>query len=142
MYLPERPIRVLCVDDNELVGDALEIKLRIAGGFEWLGQIGNADNLVNEVRCRRPNIVLLDIDMPGQDPLVALQQLSELFPNVRVLMLTGYVERPLIERAIEAGAWGYLSKHTGGDAIISAIREVAMGEFVLGPGVASAYRRR
>jgi DNA-binding NarL/FixJ family response regulator len=133
MVAQEPPIRVLCVDDNDLVGDAIEIKLRLVGGFEWLGQISSADNLINEVRCHRPDVVLLDIDMPGRNPLDALEQLSELFPSVRVVMLTGHVRRDLIEKAIEAGAWGYVCKSSGGEPIVQAIRNVKHGEFVLGP---------
>ena len=142
MILEQRPIRVLCVDDNDLIGDAIQIKLDLAGGFEWAGQLPNAESLVNEAIHRQPDVILLDIDMPGKDPIDALRQLMEFLPTVRVLMLTGYVRRDLIERAIEAGAWGYLSKFTGGEAIVDAIIKVTRGEFVMGPGVASAYRRR
>jgi two-component system response regulator DesR len=142
MISEQRPIRVLCVDDNELIGDAIEIKLGLAGGFKWLGQLPAADDLVNEALRRQPDVILFDIDMPGRDPLDALKQLTDFVPHVRVLMLTGYVRRDLIERAIESGAWGYLSKYTGGEAIVDAIHNVASGEFVMGPGVASAYRKR
>jgi len=132
----------MCVDDNELIGDAIQIKLDLAGRFAWLGQLTDASDLVNEVLRRQPDVILLDIDMPGRDPLDALRQLTEFMPHVRVLMLTAYVRRELIERAIEAGAWGYLSKYSGGEAIVGAIDSVARGEFVMGPGVASAYRQR
>jgi two-component system response regulator DesR len=142
MIVEQRPIRVMCVDDNELIGDAIQIKLELMGGFDWLGQLYTADQLVDECLRRKPDVVLLDIDMPGEDPLEVLRKLTEFAPQVRVLMLTGHVRRDLIERAIESGAWGYLSKYTGGEAIVQAIRNVTRGEFVMGPGVAAAYRRR
>lgn len=144
MVMQERPIRVLCVDDNELIGDAIEIKLSLhpASEFQWLGQLHTATGLLNEVMQRQPDVVLLDIDMPGEDPIEALRRLTEFVPHVRVLMLTAHVRRELIERAIEAGAWGYLSKYSGGESIVEAIQSVFRGEFVFGPGVASAYRQR
>lgn len=138
-----RPIRVLCVDDNELIGDAVEIKLELARDqFEWLGQLMNANDLVQECLRRQPDVVLLDIEMPGVDSIEALRKLSEFVPHVHVLMLTSYVRRDLIERAIESGAWGYLSKESGGEAIIKAIVSAANGEFVMGPEVALEYRKR
>ena len=135
---------MLCADDNELIGDAIQIKLNLCPEhqFEWLGQLQEATDLVNEAIRRQPDVVLLDIDMPGKDPIEALRQLTEFMPSVRVLMLTAHVRRDLIERAIEAGAWGYLSKYSGGETIVDAIQSVFRGEFVLGPGVASAYRQR
>jgi DNA-binding NarL/FixJ family response regulator len=144
MVFQERPIRVLCVDDNELIGDAIQIKLGLCPQhqFQWLGQLSEATDLVNEVIRRQPDVVLLDIDMPGKDPIEALRQVMEFVPHVRVLMLTAHVRRDLIERAIEAGAWGYLSKYSGGETIVEAIQAVYRGEFMLGPGVASAYRQR
>lgn len=144
MVIEERAIRVMCVDDNELIGDAIQIKLSLCpqSRFEWLGQLFEADDLVNEALRRQPDVVLLDIDMPGKDPIEALRQLTEFMPNVRVLMLTAHVRRDLIERAIEAGAWGYVSKYSGGESIIDAILNVFRGEFVFGPGVATAYRQR
>jgi DNA-binding NarL/FixJ family response regulator len=66
---------------------------------------------------------------------------AELFPNMRVVILSGHVRRELIDRAIESGAWGYVSKHDGADAVVAAIRSVARGEFTLGPEVQAEYRR-
>jgi two-component system response regulator DesR len=140
--LLHKPIRVLCVDDNDLVVEAIQIKLSHSRQeFEWLGQLSTADHLVTTAMHERPDVVLLDIDMPGRDPFAALAQLSELFPQVRVIMLTGYVRRDLIDRAVEAGAWGYISKHDGADILIDAIHNVMRGEFVMGPHAEEEYRR-
>jgi DNA-binding NarL/FixJ family response regulator len=126
-------IRVLCVDDNDLVADALGVRLAHAGGFEWLGHLAHADGLADEVERRRPDVVLLDIDMPGPDPFEALTEISRRCAAVRVLMFSGHIQsREVAERAIEAGAWGYLSKHESAEDIVSAIRRVAKGEFILG----------
>jgi len=126
------------VDDNDLLADAIEMNLKLAGGFQWLGQLKTAGSLIK--RCERdaPDVVLLDIDMPGRDPFEALEQLTATCPNVRVLMLTGLVRSDLIDRAITAGAWGYLSKNDG-MALIPAIKRVVEGEFVLGPEAHGQY---
>jgi len=136
----ERPIRVLCVDDNFLVAEGIKIKLSLAGGFEWLGQLSDADDLINQVERTKPDVVLLDIDMPGRDAFAALDELSENFAQTRVIMVSGHVRTELIDRAVEAGAWGYVSKGEGAEAIVSAIHQVMDGRFVMGPEVAAEYR--
>jgi DNA-binding NarL/FixJ family response regulator len=135
------PIKVLCVDDNDLVAEGLRMKLRHTGDFEWMGSLREADDLVKAAWRSRPHVVLLDIDMPGKDPFEAMRELTDMFPSVRVLMLSGHVRRELIDRAIESGAWGYVSKNEGADVIVHAIERVARGEFTLGPDVQDEYRR-
>jgi len=134
------PIKVLCVDDNFLVAEGIKIKLMLAGGFEWLGQLSDADNLLDEVRRGQPDIVLLDIDMPGKDAFAAMEELRESGLDSRVIMVSGHVRTDLIDRAVEAGAWGYVSKGDGAQAIISAIDQVMAGKFVMGPEVSAEYR--
>ena len=134
------PIKVLCVDDNFLVAEGIKIKLMLAGGFEWLGQLAEADDLLKEVQEKHPDVVLLDIDMPGKDAFVALEELNALGLGTRVIMVSGHVRTELVDRAVEAGAWGYVSKGEGSDQIITAIRDVMDGKFVMGPEVAAEYR--
>jgi two-component system response regulator DesR len=131
-------IRVLCVDDNPFVADAVRIRLGLHNGFDWVGHLSSADNLVNEVRDLQPDIVLLDIDMPGKDSLKALEELSNAHPCVRTVIVSGYERDDYLDKAVEAGAWGYVSKNDGPDQIISAIREVHAGRFAFGPSVLQA----
>ena len=125
-------IGVLCVDDNRFVAEALEEKLSTADGYRWLGHLMDADGLFDHVKRLKPDVVLLDIDMPGPDPFAALQEITTKCPDVAVLILSGYVRPELIDRAIDAGASGYLSKGDGADSLLSDIRRAAQGEFVLG----------
>jgi two-component system, NarL family, response regulator DesR len=136
-----KPLKVLCVDDNRFVGDAVRLKLDMASGMEWAGYLPNANRLIEAVNTHAPDVVLLDVDMPGRDPFDALEELSRRNPNVRVLMLTAHVRRDLIDRAIEAGAWGYLAKSEIGESLAEAIRQVAHGEFVMTPEVQSHHWR-
>jgi two-component system, NarL family, response regulator DesR len=128
-------IRVLCVDDNPFVADAVRIRLALHAGFDWVGHLTSADKLVDEVRQLQPDIVLLDIDMPGKDSLKALEELSIAVPRVRTVIVSGYERDDYLDRAVEAGAWGYVSKNDGPDQIVSAIREVHEGRFAFGPSV-------
>ena len=137
----DSPIQVLCVDDNPLVADAVAIRLKLAGGFRWLGHLTGAQGLAETVSRDPPDVILMDLDMPGEDPFEAIRLLSVMQPAVRVLILSGHVRSELIDRAIEAGAWGYVSKSDGADTLVSAIQRVAAGEFVLGPEVAAENAR-
>ena len=134
-------IKVLCVDDNELVGGAIRAKLEWAGGFEWVGQLPTADHLLEEAERVRPDVVLLDIDMPGRDPFSALEELTVRFPEVRALMLSGHISRGLVDRAIEAGAYGYFSKDDDFASMLDTIQDVARGNFALGPEVRAELLR-
>ncbi len=138
----DNPIRVLIVDDNVLVVEGVRMKIKREPSLEWVGHLPNADDLIVTALRRRPDVVLLDIDMPGRNAFEALAHLRELFPQIRVVMLSGHVRRELIDRAVESGAWGYVAKTDGVEAIICAIRRVAAGEFALGPEVAATYQGR
>ncbi len=135
------PIRVMCVDDNFLIAEGISIMLRMAGGFEWLGQLPTADDLVAQVREHQPDIVLLDIDLPGRDAFDALDELDRECPHVRTIILSGLVRREFIDRAVEAGAWGYLLKGESAAEVVSAICRVMQGEFVMGPEVETLFAR-
>ena len=130
--LDEAPLRVMCVDDNPLVVEALALKLGLLGGFEWLAPIGDAGDFVAEVVRQRPDVVLLDLDMPGRDPLDALRELTSKDTDAKVLIFSGHSQPELIDRAIDAGAWGFVSKHADVEVIVAAIRRVARGGFILG----------
>lgn len=124
-------ISVLCVDDNEQVTEAIRVKFRLNGGFRWIGSLQDAKRLVQVAREKCPDVVLLDIDIPGADPFVALQELSGACPDVRVIMFSGHVRREFIDQAVAAGAWGYVSKNDASEELLAAIKAVAKGNFVL-----------
>jgi PAS domain-containing protein len=134
---PQKPdgIGVMAVDDNELVRDALERKFSGLDGFRWCGSLGCADSLMDEVRKRRPHILLLDLDIPGSDPLTAIPRLGKVDPVLRVIVLSGLLTPALIERALAAGAAGYLSKADAHVELADAVERAFRGETVLGTEV-------
>jgi DNA-binding NarL/FixJ family response regulator len=126
--------RVFCADDNPLVTEALQRYIERSPDFAWMGCAEDADALqaaINSSGC--PDIVLLDIDMPGSDPFSAIGALASACASIRVIMYTGMVRRDLVERAIESGAWGYVSKGDGEEALFEAMRTVLSGHLALSP---------
>jgi DNA-binding NarL/FixJ family response regulator len=122
-------IRLFIADDNELVVDALRRVLRDVTDVAVAGYSPDTEDLVRKVRDARADVVLLDVDMPPGDTFHALLELTEALPNVRTVILSGHVRQDYFDRAVEAGAMGYLSKHADTKAILDGIRRVAAGEF-------------
>jgi DNA-binding NarL/FixJ family response regulator len=135
MTIMRAPIRVFCVDDHAFLVEGLQARLAMARDMEFAGHLNNAEDLVQEVKRTKPDIVLLDIEMPGPDPFEAMEDLRRQCPNVRTIMLSAYVRDHYIDAAVTAGAWGYLCKDDDPESIIHAIRDVASGAFVFGPNV-------
>lgn len=135
-----RPTRVLCVDDHAFVGEGLRSRLALESDLEWVGRLSTAEHLVPEVTRTTPDVVLLDIEMPGPDPFGAMEDLHRQVPEVKTIMLSAYVRDHYIDAAVKAGAWGYLSKSDAPETIIEAIRKVARGEFAFGPEVIERCR--
>lgn len=141
MAAPETKISVLCVDDNEPLALALRMKFGSVGGFDWRGWLPDADELVSRTERESPSVVLLDIDMPGRDPFDAVAELTVRCPQTRVVIFSGHVRRELIDRALEAGVWGYVSKNDGEETLVRAVQQVMSGELVLSPEVRSVCDR-
>lgn len=126
------PFSVMCIDDNVLLVDALERRLNLEPGFTGLYRVENLSSVADEVERLRPSIILLDVDLPGGlDALSLLDQLVERMPDSRVLVFTGYPSGDLVRRSMARGAWGFVSKGTTAETLISAIRRVVAGQAVI-----------
>ena len=126
------PFSVMCIDDNVLLVDALERRLNMEPGFTGLHRVENLSSVADEVERLRPSIILLDVDLPGGlDALSLLDQLVERMPDSRVLVFTGYPSGDLVRRSMARGAWGFVSKGTTSETLISAIRRVVAGQAVI-----------
>jgi DNA-binding NarL/FixJ family response regulator len=120
----------LCVDDSPEIAGAMQKLLQTEADFVSMGMLDRADDLVGEVVRIGVDIVLLDLTMPGKPPLTALQELSVAVPHCRVIVYSGLTDQGSIDAAVEAGAWGVVSKNTEFSALLDAIRRVMAGEFV------------
>lgn len=142
--IPEQPlasgIRVLIVDDHELFRRALREHLE-ANGVDVVGEAQDAEGAVAVATETAPEVVLMDIRMPGGSGIDATRRLLEAVPGTQVLMLTIHTEDVVIAEAIMAGASGYLLKDAGGDQILAAIAAAHSGETPLSPRIASALIR-
>jgi DNA-binding NarL/FixJ family response regulator len=126
-----KPVSLICIDDNPLVAEALERRLQLESDFRWLGWLSGRENLVEQVSAREPDIVLLDIDLPGVDAFELVSELTERVPVTRVVMFTGFDRPDYLEQALARGAWGYISKDVSTSVLVDSLRRVARGDVVL-----------
>ena len=129
-------IRVLVAEDQALVRGALAALLRLQKDIEVVGEAGRGDEVVAAAVAARPDVVLLDIELPGVDGLTAAAALREALPASRVVMLTTFGRIGYLRRAIDAGAVGFLLKDAPATELATAIRRVMAGERVVDPGLA------
>lgn len=132
---------ILCVDDNELLAEALRRRIELEPDLEWAGVVTRGQDAFEQVMIARPHVVLMDIDMPDVDTFAVVEQIRSELPQVRVLMFSGHVNHSLVERAIDSGAWGYLSKNDEVSGLIDAIRVAAGGNLAFSREV-EVFRHR
>ena len=137
-----KPISVMIVDDHEVVRLGLRAVLEPEDDIQVVADAATADAAIREARIKRPNVVLMDVRMPGKDGIQACREIRERLPATRVLMLTSYSEEQAVLAAVLAGASGYLLKNVGRAELLRAIRVVAAGESLLDPAVTSAVLAR
>jgi len=130
-------IRLLIVDDHPVVRTGLRGMLAGQPDFKVVGEAADGAEAVALTERLRPDVVLMDLRMPGMDGVTAIRHIKARQPEVQILVLTTYDTDADILRAIEAGATGYLLKDTGREELAHAIRATARGEAVLAPPVAA-----
>jgi two-component system response regulator DesR len=131
-------IRLLLADDQELIRSALAVMLGLEDDFEVVATVGRGDEVVDAARAHRPDVALLDIDMPGIDGLAAAGALAHEVPECRALILTTFGRPGYLRRAMESGAYGFVVKDAPADRLADAVRRVAAGERVVDPALAAA----
>jgi DNA-binding NarL/FixJ family response regulator len=133
---PLDQVTVLIVDDHPVVREGLRGMLASEAALSVVGEAASGDEAVVMARMHRPDVVLMDLRMPGGDGVQATCGILSTAPGTRVVVLTTYETDADIVRAVEAGAAGYLLKDTPRQDLVAAIRAAARGETVLGPSVA------
>ncbi|WP_253206655.1 response regulator [Verticiella alkaliphila] len=135
-----RPIRVLLVDDHPLLRDGIRLGLQRDDGIQVVGEAGSVDSALASLDAVRPDVIVTDIRMPERSGLDLVSAIAERACSMRVLLLSMLDDVRLIDRALAAGAAGYVRKDAGADTLLAAIRTVAQGGRHVDPGVAALLR--
>lgn len=132
-------IRVLVVDDHPIVRDGICSLLGLTPDIEMVGEAPNGHEALDTVRKLRPDVVLMDIAMPVMGGVEATRRMCKEFPGTRVLILTQHDDSEHVFAAIEAGAYGFISKTAASSELTSGIRSVHRGDSFLSPSVAKCF---
>lgn len=128
-----QPLKVLVVDDHRLVREGLVSLLRLNPEIEVVGEASGGEEAVARARGLRPDVVLMDIGMPGMNGITATRLIKKDLPETKVIMLTMLDQEGYVYEAVKAGATGYLLKNTSLDELVKAIKEVYKGGATLHP---------
>ena len=142
MPLPPAPIRVLLVDDHAMVRRGMRDFLSLHDDLEVVGEAADGAAAIEGAAALRPDVVVMDLLMPGVDGIEATAQIKAANPDVEVVAITSFIEEARIVAALEAGAAGFLLKDAEADELAAAIRAAASGEVHLDPAVAGIVARR
>lgn len=129
-------IRVLLADDHAVLRAGIRALLDMQPDIEVIGEAGDGRQAVERVRELQPDVILMDIGMPGLDGLAATRQIKENHPRTRILILTQHENKEYVLPALKLGASGYVLKRAEGDELLTAIRAVHAGGTFLDPAVA------
>jgi DNA-binding NarL/FixJ family response regulator len=135
----EREITCLIVDDHEVVREGLRLSLSRASYIRVIGEASDGESAVALTERRRPDVVIMDVRMPGMDGLEATKEITERVPETAVLIFTAYSERSLLSRGLESGAKGYILKEAPHQTLLRAIEKVASGEGYVDPALMPAF---
>jgi len=132
-------ITCLIVDDHEVVREGLRLSLSRASHIRVIGEASDGTAAVALAERRRPDVVIMDVRMPGMDGLEATKLLRERVPDTAVLIFTAYSERSLLGRGLESGAKGYILKEAPHATLLRAIEKVAAGDGYVDPALMPAF---
>ncbi|MET9351077.1 response regulator transcription factor [Streptomyces termitum] len=137
-HRPAKCTRVLLAEDQGMMRGALALLLGMEPDIEVVAQVGRGDEIVDRALLARPDVALLDIELPGRSGLDAAAELRDEVPDCRVLILTTFGRPGYLRRAMEAGAAGFLVKDGPVEELAEAVRAVLRGETVIDPALAAA----
>jgi DNA-binding NarL/FixJ family response regulator len=121
-------IRIVVADDHRILLDGLRSLLQKQVDIELVSSYGNGEDLLNELKTTKPDVVLTDVNMPGMNGIVLTEKIKEWYPSIAVIVLSMFDDEDHIMEAIEAGVSGYLLKNVGDAELIDAIRSVSNGK--------------
>lgn len=130
-------IEIMIVDDQEMVREGLRMILSLHEEIEIIGEAGNGEELLSLLRTRLPEVILMDIRMPVMDGIETLKIVKETYPNVKIIILTTFIEDEYIFNGLKLGADGYILKDSNSKEIIKAIKAACEGNMLLHSQVSS-----
>ena len=136
------PLRLMIVDDHQIVREGLRFALEVEEDIEVIGEAGEGKEAIQKALELKPDLVLMDVMMPGMNGVDACQEIRNLLPQTRVVMLTASGDEASVTASLVAGAQGYVLKAAGRDELLRAIRAVAQGESILDPSVTKLVTER
>jgi len=134
-----REISCLIVDDHEVVREGIRLSLSRSPQIRVVGEASDGEAAIELAERRRPDVVIMDVRMPGMDGLEATKVLTQRVPDTSVLIFTAFSERSLLTRGIESGAKGYVLKEAPHETLLRAIEKVAQGESFIDPALMPAF---
>src|SRR5512133_656846 len=138
---PTRKIKVMIVDDHAVVRSGLQTFLSVIPDLEMVGEASGGDEAIVRCGLLKPDVILMDLMMPGTDGVTATRTICEKFPNVHIVALTSFEEDTLVQDALRAGATGYLMKTVSARELAAAIRAANEGKMTLSPEATEALVR-
>jgi DNA-binding NarL/FixJ family response regulator len=135
------PDEITCVivDDHEVVREGLRLSLSRAPHIRVIGEASDGSQAISLVERRKPDVVIMDVRMPGMDGLEATKEIMKKVPDAAVLIFTAFSERSLLARGLESGAKGYILKEAPHDTLLRAIERVSKGEGYVDPSLMPAF---
>jgi DNA-binding NarL/FixJ family response regulator len=127
----DKMVKIFLVDDEPLLLESLEIVLTVKGGFEVIGSAGNGTEALKKLKEKTPDVMLIDLNMPGMGGIELIKRVKEEYPDIRMIVLTTFYDDRNISEALANGASGYLLKDSGKDAIIEAVEQSVKGVSIL-----------
>jgi NarL family two-component system response regulator LiaR len=138
MSQPHTPIRVLIVDDHPMMRNGLKSFLAATPSLECAGEAGSGEKAIELCEQLHPDVILMDLSMPGMGGVAAIRFIHKRFPSTRIIALTSFSDPGLVQEAVAAGAIGYLLKNVPAAVLGEAVQTAAAGRPVLGPEAVDA----
>ena len=132
---PQQPIKVLIVDDHKVFAEALMKVIEDAPDIDVIGTANSVEEAVAGARVGRPDVILMDFDLPDGNGAEATTQIKRDLPETRVVMLTSFTDEKVLVAAIEAGCSGYVTKHKATEEVLAAVRAAHAGEALISPSM-------
>jgi DNA-binding NarL/FixJ family response regulator len=132
---PSSPIRILIVDDHSMVREGLRLRISAFSDLDVCGEASTEEEAMTLVKQTNPQLIIVDISLKGGNGIELIKRVKSLYPSIKMLVSSGFHESLYAERALRAGAMGYLNKQDSGEKVIEAIRVVLSGERYVSPEI-------